>query len=140
MNGEDTETTQTNRLRVLVVDDEPNMRNLLEGILEHVGFEVDSARDGEEGLGFYMRAKEGQIPPYNLIMTDCDMPRMDGIEFMRSMKQRGNGTPVVLSSGRREEDTSWQREGFVYFLAKPYTFEQLVECARQYAEGEDNPQ
>ncbi len=125
--------------RVLVVDDKRNMRILLEEMLNLAGCEVDVANDGQQGLELYLQAKEGIIPPYDLILTDCQMPRMGGIEFMRSMRERGNGTPVVLSSARPVHNSEWEREGFACFLPKPYTFNQLVDCVRKYS-GEGNPQ
>ena len=67
--------------RILIVDDEENFRHMLSVILKKEGFEVDTASDGEEGLQKVM------INPYDQVLCDIRMPRMDGLEFLKEVQK-----------------------------------------------------
>lgn len=85
-------------LRVLVVDDEPRVRGLLEAILAFDGHVVEVATKGEEALASLRRARDAGRP-FDLVLTDFGMPGMDGGELARRVKQESPTTPVVLLTG-----------------------------------------
>lgn len=82
--------------RVLVVDDEPDIRFLLRRLLEGRGFEVDEASDGQAALELL----EQDLP--DALVTDGEMPRMDGGELIQRVRDHGTGTPIVLWSANPE--------------------------------------
>ena len=88
-------------MRVLVVDDSLTVRELERKLLASRGYEVDVAVDGMDG---WNTARAGQ---YDLVITDVDMPRMDGIELVSLLKKdpRLGSLPVMIVSYKdREED------------------------------------
>ncbi len=106
----------TSRRRVLVVDDSLTVRELERKLLGQAGYEVEVAVDGVDG---WNAVRAGQ---FDLIVTDVDMPRMDGIELVRMIKQdpRLGKLPVMIVSYKdREEDRRRGLEaGADYYLTK----------------------
>ena len=101
LRGEEGATTATRRRRVLVVDDSISVRELERQLLSARGYEVEVAVDGMDG---WTKLRDWDC---DLVITDVDMPRMDGIELTRSIKQdpRLRNLPVVIVSYRdRPED------------------------------------
>ncbi len=100
--ADDVVTVKTRaRKRVLVVDDSITVRELERQLLENRGYAVDIAVDGVDGWNAVRSAH------YDLVVSDIDMPRMDGIQFVRHIKddERLRAIPVVIVSYKdREED------------------------------------
>jgi two-component system response regulator MprA len=80
--------------QLLVVDDEPPMRSALKRALELGGFEVSLAADGSEGL-----ASTERIRP-DLMVLDVLMPGVDGLEVCRTLRARGDRTPILMLTAR----------------------------------------
>ncbi|WP_373649927.1 response regulator transcription factor [Schlesneria sp. DSM 10557] len=80
-------------MRVLVIEDEPNIRRLLREILEESGYCVDVAVDGHEGLS------KAVTWPYDAVILDLLLPQMDGWELLESLRETHN-TPVLILSAR----------------------------------------
>lgn len=117
------------RKRVLVVDDSLTVRELERKLLANRGYEVSLAVDGMEG---WNAARTGN---FDLVITDVDMPRMDGIEFVRLMKQdeRLKSRPVMIVSYKdREEDRRRGLEaGADYYLTKgSFHDESLIDAVK----------
>lgn len=108
--------------RVLVVDDEPDLRFLLRRMLESAGYEVDEAPDGKAALE-RMRAAQP-----DLLVTDGDMPRMDGGELIARIREADDveDVPVILWSVNPD-----RYEGADANFAKPYGGKALVERVAQ---------
>jgi DNA-binding response OmpR family regulator len=83
----------TPRRRILVMDDDPEIRILLRQFLEEAAFEVDEAEGGREGL-----RKHGERP-YDLVIADLFMPEGDGLEFLTKVRPKAVGLPVIAISG-----------------------------------------
>jgi len=81
------------RYRVLIVDDKPSLRALGKSILESQGYEVHCAEDGFEALAALKRA----LP--DMIISDLQMPNMNGFEFLSVVRQRFPAVPVIVISG-----------------------------------------
>ena len=111
----------TDRVRVLVVDDEPAFREGLSVALEAEGFAVAVADDGETALERYQT-----IEP-DLILLDVMLPRMSGIDVCRRIRAE-SATPIIMVSAKREEiDTVVALEvGADDYVAKPYRVRELV--------------
>ena len=111
------ENTDRKRLkRVLVVDDSLTVRELVRKLLHHHGYHVEMAVDGMDGWNAV------RSDPFDLVVTDVDMPRMDGIELVTMIKgdARLGGTPVMIVSYKdREEDRRRGLDaGADYYLTK----------------------
>jgi CheY-like chemotaxis protein len=78
---------------ILIIDDQPELRQLLRRALEASGYEVEEAVDGQEGMKCFLRR------PADLVLTDIFMPEKDGLEIIREMRQISPGVRVIAMSG-----------------------------------------
>jgi CheY-like chemotaxis protein len=109
--------------RLLVVDDEEYMREIMATVLLGAGFEVIKARDGLEALEQF----QGPGEPISLIIMDIAMPRMDGLEATRRIKAINPATKVVLISGNDRPPENSVADGF---LPKPFRIDELCEAVQ----------
>jgi len=121
--------------RVLVIDDEDDIRELCRVNLEFEGFEVFDARNGPTGLEVAARKRP------DVIFLDLMMPDMDGWEVLRRLKEDDTTAqiPVVLLTARTGEDDQmrgWQ-EGILEYVSKPFNPLSLVEWAKRAMEPRD---
>ncbi|MGH7481127.1 MAG: sigma-54-dependent transcriptional regulator [Longimicrobiales bacterium] len=119
-------------MKVLVIDDEPGLRQTVSLILGEEGFEVIAASDGEEGL---KRALE-DAP--DLILTDVRMPRLGGLEFLEAYDEKGGeGLVIVMTAyGSTELAIEAMKNGAYDYLPKPFSADQLVLAVRKAVERE----
>jgi len=114
---------------VLVVDDDPGVREVVRLSLELEGYMVKEAGGAEEGLA----AVEDEAP--DLILLDVMMPHVDGWEMLRQIQERhGAGSiPIVMFSGKVDAQTAAQAtaRGAQGFVGKPFDPQQLVDQAKQ---------
>jgi CheY-like chemotaxis protein len=110
--------------RVLVVDDEDTVRMVAAKILKSAGCEIVTARDGLEALEIFRRSEE----PFDLVLMDLTMPRMDGEEAFRGLRKIDAGIRVILMSGFSEQETlgRFAGQGVVGFVPKPFTADILI--------------
>jgi DNA-binding response OmpR family regulator len=109
-------------MRILVVEDEPRMQELLrKGLYEH-GFTVMSAGDGESGLEIAIAYE------FDVLVLDIGLPRMDGYALMRALRERGQMTPVLMLTARDTEDDIIRGLdlGADDYLIKPFSFAELI--------------
>ena len=109
-------------MRVLVVDDEPAVREVLQRILRLEGYEVELAVDGREALGRQRAA------PADAIVLDVLMPHVDGLEVCRRMRGAGDRTPVLMLTARQEvsERVAGLEAGADDYLPKPFSIDELM--------------
>jgi PAS domain S-box-containing protein len=114
--------------RVLLVDDEAVVRQVASQMLRRMGLEVVEAADGSAALDVLQH----QGRTFALVLLDLTMPRMDGAEVFRRVRQHWPDLPVVLCSGYSEVDTVGQFEGDrpAGFLQKPFEYLKLAEILR----------
>jgi diguanylate cyclase (GGDEF)-like protein len=114
----------TNPIRVLVVDDEKNILDIIRFNLEMEGYEVITSKEGEEALKLVHEVKP------DLILCDIMMPVLDGLEVCRRLKADGrtNQIPVVMLSARTQaqDKISSIEAGADDFITKPFDFSDLV--------------
>lgn len=107
--------------RILFVDDEQRLREMAKAILEAQGYEVLCAKDGLEGL-----AELKQSLP-DLVISDLQMPNMDGFEFLSVVRQRFPHLPVIVISGAfRARDVPNSVLADAFFEKSQYTPDQLI--------------
>lgn len=118
------------RPRILVVDDSPTTRSVLRGLFSAAGFDVTLASDGVEGHARYVQ--QGA----DVVVTDIQMPRMDGFAFTRAVKSESGGrVPVVLVTGRESEAD--RRAGLeagadAYVVKSTFEESDLIETVRRF--------
>ncbi|HTL48492.1 MAG TPA: sigma-54 dependent transcriptional regulator [Verrucomicrobiae bacterium] len=107
--------------KILIVDDEKNVRDGLRQFLEGLDYEVFCAGDGEEGFELYRREKP------DLVLTDIRMPKMDGVSLLEKIKNENPGASVILLTayGTVEDAVRAMKKGAYYYLTKPTNLEEL---------------
>jgi CheY-like chemotaxis protein len=118
--------------RVLLVDDEPAIRNLLSTLLEEAGFEAEQAEDGLDGL---LKLRE-KLP--NVIISDLTMPRMSGFEFLAVVRQRFPQIPVFVHSGVPPDDFPEVRPD-LWFQKGATQFSTLLEAVHDWTRKTPDP-
>ncbi len=108
---------------ILVVDDDPTVRELCTEYVELLGYRVLAAADGEAALA-HLRDRPHDI---SCVLLDLTMPRMDGLSTLRALRRMGSNVKVVLCSGYDEQDAirRFASEGLAGFLHKPYFLHEL---------------
>jgi CheY-like chemotaxis protein len=120
------------RLRVLVVDDEEVVRDVLQEALEHEGCEVIAAESGEEALKLYDENK-GQI---DLVFTDIGLSEMSGWELVTAIRKRSETIPLAIVSGWAEA-ISWDTRNAAkadWVISKPFDIGKISKIANEIAE------
>lgn len=113
-------------MRILVVEDEKKVASFIKRGLEEENFSVDMAYDGEEGL--YM----AESNPYDLILMDLMLPKMDGLSVIKELRGKGNKAPVLCLTAKDtvEDIVSGLDSGSDDYLTKPFAFAELVARVR----------
>lgn len=109
------------RKRILVVDDELSVRELINDALTLAGYSVMVAADGVEASNILHREK------FDLLLTDVNMPRRNGYELVQSIRERGDETPVIFLTARNEKPdiSTGFKLGADDYVAKPFGLEEL---------------
>ena len=112
-------------LRILVVDDEPQIVRVLRAALQSNGYEIFTASNGAEALQVFFDVNPA------LVITDLAMPEMDGVELTREIRQRAS-TPVIVVSVRSQEQEKIRAldEGADDYITKPFAIQELLARVR----------
>ncbi|HEY0385320.1 MAG TPA: sigma-54 dependent transcriptional regulator [Pyrinomonadaceae bacterium] len=116
--------------RLLVAEDEANLRLVIQKELQRLGYRVSVAPDGEAAL---RRLEEGNV---DVLLCDINMPRMDGMELLRRVHERPNPPEVIMLTGHATVETAIEamKLGAYDYLSKPYRITELDALVRQAAE------
>jgi DNA-binding response OmpR family regulator len=116
--------------KVMIVDDEMELRDMLDIVLTRSGFETSQASDGEEFLG-----SVDEIRP-DLVTLDVKMPGLNTIEILQALGERDSGPKIVILSVTRFSDEEWMelsRAGNVVdYMVKPFDIHDFVEMIRMH--------
>jgi two-component system nitrogen regulation response regulator NtrX len=112
--------------KILVVDDEQSIRNTLRDILEYEKYEVDEAKDGQEGL------KKLMSEHYDLVLCDIKMPKMDGMEVLERAMEAGTESQFIMISAHATIETAVDatKKGAFDFIEKPPDLNRLLLTVR----------
>ena len=113
-------------MRLLIVEDERKTREYLQQGLSEAGFVVDTAAGGDEGLSL------ASTQAYDLLILDIMLPGLNGFEILKSLRDRGNTTPVLFLSARDlvEDRVRGLELGADDYLVKPFSFSELLARVR----------
>ena len=114
---------------ILIVDDDPDLRECLQIMLTSMGFEVTSAANGQEALA----VMEGHCP--DLILLDMKMPVMDGWEFCRALEGLDSRPPIVVVTAAPDPAGRAAEVHAEGWLGKPFEYAQLEAIVRRFAKS-----
>jgi two-component system OmpR family response regulator len=109
-------------MRILVIEDNADLARQIQSTLKSALYVVDLALDGEEGLFL------GDTEPYDAVVLDLGLPKLDGLEVLERWRASGNQVPVLVLTARHtwREKVSGLRAGADDYLAKPFEYEELL--------------
>ena len=107
--------------RVLVIDDDPTIRQLMARMLTMEGYEVLDAFDGEDGI------QQFQENDVDLIVTDWEMPRKDGGDVIREVRRREPAAKIIVVTAHQPAITAAMELGVHKVLPKPFDLQQLID-------------
>ncbi len=110
-------------LRVLVVDDEKGLRDMMSYALKRMKLEVETAENGEKGIAMALAGA------YDVVVCDVMMPGLDGVAVLEILKRERPGLEIILVTGIPDEETAARavKLGAFDYLAKPYNLLLLFE-------------
>src|SRR5215510_4362956 len=109
-------------MHLLLVEDEPALRESLSKQLKEAGFTVDSAADGEEGL------YQGKEFAFDLAIVDLGLPKLPGMEMIKRLRAAGKSFPILILTARDrwQDKVEGLQSGADDYVAKPFHFEELL--------------
>ncbi len=121
-------------MRILVVEDDPNLGPALKQRLEEARYAVDLATDGDDGLNFALLA------PYDLLIVDVMLPHIDGLALCRKLRAEGSATPILLltSLSEVEQRIAGLDAGADDYLCKPFDAGELSARVRALLRRHDS--
>jgi len=119
-------------VKLLVVDDEPGLRQSLRLLLTEESFEVAEAADGAKGLS------RALAEPFDVVLCDVRMPGLDGLEFLRRYRAAGGAALVIMMSAYGSEDAAIaaMKEGAYDYIPKPFRADEVLLVLRKAEERE----
>jgi two-component system nitrogen regulation response regulator NtrX len=107
---------------ILIIDDEKAIRKTLTEILSYEGYKIEEAGDGEEGL------KKFRDKPYDVVLCDIKMPKLDGLEFLDKAREVNPDVPVIMISGHGTIETAVEavKKGAYDYISKPPDLNRLL--------------
>jgi len=109
-------------MKFLVVDDSSTMRRIIKNSLKRIGYEdIMEASNGKEGLELYKEA--------HIVLTDWNMPEMDGLEFVKRVRQENTTIPILMvtTNAAKDDIVEALKNGVNNYIVKPFTPETLKE-------------
>ena len=109
-------------MRILIVEDDPQLQEQLAKVLREQDYVVDTASDGEEGLYF------AQEYPIDIAIIDLGLPKLDGVELIRQVRAQGKAYPILILTARSlwQEKVEGLEAGAYDYLTKPFHPEELL--------------
>ena len=111
-------------IRLLYADDEPALRELVQNHLSLEGFEVETAADGVEAIALIDKNR------YDLILLDVHMPKKDGVEVLKYIKNKKITSRLIMLTGDGDPHivSECAKYGAMDYLTKPYNYHELIEA------------
>jgi len=132
MDNKITNKNKSSQKRLLIIDDEENMRHMLSSLLNKSGYRVDTASDGEDALEMVDQTL------YDFILCDLKMPNMNGMEFFETARDKLWATTVIMMSAYGSVDTAVEamKKGAYDFISKPFKPDEVLLTLKKAEERE----
>jgi CheY-like chemotaxis protein len=114
--------------RILIVEDNTLNQKVAQGMLRKAGYAFEAVWNGRQAV------EACTAQDYDLVLMDCQMPEMDGLEATRHIRKLGKRQPIIIAvtcHGLTEDREKCRRNGVDDYLSKPYTREQLLAVVRR---------
>ncbi|MGA1867386.1 MAG: response regulator [bacterium] len=123
--------------KILIVDDEKELNEVLCARVEYAGYSVESVNNGREAIGAYIESLHKE--PFSLILLDIMMPGLNGLEVLKIIREEeelrgignGDGVPVIMLTALKDAWMKSINEGSDDYLIKPYESENLLKKIRE---------
>ncbi len=114
-------TVEESNIRILFVEDDPNLSMILQDYLEMIGYQIDHAKDGDEGLKFF------NANSYNLVILDIMMPKKDGFTLASEIRETNDKIPIIFLTAKnlKEDRIKGFQHGCDDYITKPFSTEEL---------------
>lgn len=122
------ENNEKYKLHVLLAEDKEYVLKITKRMLESLGCTVHVVGNGEEML---QALKDAQPDTFGLLITDIEMPKMDGITALAEIRKNGNNIPVIVYSGFSAEEAAAINDLNATFLGKPFSLGELSEAIKK---------
>ena len=118
--------------RLLIIDDEANMRHMLSTVLKKAGYQVETAADGVKGLEMIQQSQ------YEFILCDIKMPKMNGMEFLKLSRNRIGDATIIMMSAYGSIDTAIDamKSGAYDYISKPFKTDEVYLTLKKAEERE----
>ncbi len=125
-------TAKNVKKRLLIIDDEANMRHMLSAVLKKAGYHVETAADGAEGLEMIQESQ------FDFILCDIKMPKMGGMEFLKLSRDRIGTATVIMMSAYGSIDTAIEamKSGAYDYISKPFKTDEVYLTLKKAEERE----
>jgi two-component system response regulator AtoC len=132
MDKKTTNESKSTQKRLLIIDDEENMRHMLSSLLNKSGYRVDTAFDGADALEMVDQTL------YDFILCDLKMPNMNGMEFFETARDKLWATTVIMMSAYGSIDTAVEamKKGAYDFISKPFKPDEVLLTLKKAEERE----
>lgn len=121
--------------RVLIADDEANVRRIIHDVLHHRGCRVTTCANGEEAIAALVAAGQGKFAPFDAVISDIRMPDKNGYDVFKAAREALPGVPVILMTGFGYDPSHSivraSQDGLQNVLFKPFPIERLLEEVRK---------
>ncbi len=120
--------------RILIADDEASLRKVLSATLRKAGYDVETAHDGQQALALLQASEDrDEGEPFQLLISDLKMPKLDGMELLERVNGRYPDVPVLMLTAHGTVDLAVQalKRGAFDFLTKPYERDELLTTVRK---------
>jgi CheY-like chemotaxis protein len=115
--------------RILLIEDDGSIRNIIAMLLRNLGYQVEVAEDGEKGIELFTK-----VGKFDLVITDIRMPRKDGNQVARHIRcSESAETPIIAISAYESEV---RKDVFDFSLLKPFRNEDLLRILRSFERGD----
>ncbi len=132
MKNETLHGSKKSEKRLLIIDDEENMCHMLASLLKNIGYIIDTATDGQEGLDKINQTQ------YDVILCDVKMPKLDGMELLKVAGKKIENTTVIMMSayGTIDSAVAAMKLGAYDFISKPFKSDEIIHTLKKAEERE----
>ena len=122
---------ENNKKMIMIVDDDPQIRDIVKAMLEKYGFQIIDSKDGKTALDQYSNH------PADLVILDMSIPGMSGMQCLEKILSLDQKAKIIISSGNIDFEIPQQviAKGAKAFLPKPYTSQELYQTVKTVLDG-----